>query len=243
VPKNLQVNQPFRIPFSVDLISDLNLASAEDFDWTDKATSLFCVVAGNISDDLEVVRDVLTRLGACYRGIFYIEGALEHSNLYEYEARIEQIREICSRIDHTIYMHNHVVILNNVAFTAVNGWNGNFTKYSCVEDVTMVSAYRGMDVAHLAHTITSLQNHPEVKRIVIISNALPGKKLTLNDPNIVVQEEGEPLTALFADSASKVTTWMFGSYQNFVDEVYDDCRFVNNPQMVNSHYLPKRIVL
>ena len=34
-----------------DIISDLNLSIDDTFTWEDKPTSLYCIVAGNVSND------------------------------------------------------------------------------------------------------------------------------------------------------------------------------------------------
>ena len=38
-----------------DIISDLNLQPDDSFNWENKATSLYCIVAGNNSSDLRTV--------------------------------------------------------------------------------------------------------------------------------------------------------------------------------------------
>jgi hypothetical protein len=60
--------------FNFDLISDLHLGPHETFDWTDQATSPVCVVAGDISRDIEVTKETLEHLGKCYQAVFYIDG-------------------------------------------------------------------------------------------------------------------------------------------------------------------------
>ena len=49
--------------FTFDLISDLHLGPTDTFDWTGLATSPLCVVAGDISMDVEIVRETLEHLG------------------------------------------------------------------------------------------------------------------------------------------------------------------------------------
>jgi HD superfamily phosphodiesterase len=67
-----------------DIISDLNLSEEDKFVWEDKVTSLFCIVAGNISHDIKIVQKTLTYLSTLYQGVFYIDGALENTNLKEH---------------------------------------------------------------------------------------------------------------------------------------------------------------
>jgi len=51
--------------FGFDLISDLELTDSDVFDWEGKSTSLFCLIAGNISDNLRVVQKTLKILSKC----------------------------------------------------------------------------------------------------------------------------------------------------------------------------------
>jgi len=75
------------VKIGFDLISDLNLSSEDDFNWEDKATSLYCVVAGNISSDMGVLLNTLKYLTNFYQGIFYVPGALEYTGSESIEKR------------------------------------------------------------------------------------------------------------------------------------------------------------
>ena len=59
-----------------DLINDLNIIY--DLDWEGQPTSLSCVVAGNISQDRNVLLETLKHLSQCYKTVFYIDGHLDH---------------------------------------------------------------------------------------------------------------------------------------------------------------------
>ena len=53
--------------FAFDLISDLHAETWSEFDWTGQATSPYCVVAGDLARDREVVVNTLRHLGTCYQ--------------------------------------------------------------------------------------------------------------------------------------------------------------------------------
>lgn len=231
-------------PFTVDLISDLNLEDHHLFDWTGKSTSLFCVVAGNISSDLGVVRRVLQHLGDCYRGVFYIDGSLEHSVLKDYEDRVSDISRICREIEPVIYLHNHVVILNGYAFAGINGWYGNRETTSNLLDEALAEEYRHIDQIYLNSTIKKLQDYEEVKQIVIISNSIPTEYLNYGSSRVEFPEKLGPSLCLLADSRHLVNNWLFGSSPILVDAVVNDRRYCNNcSEGPGSPYWPKRIIL
>jgi hypothetical protein len=175
-------------PFTVDLISDLNLSEHDQFDWTGKPTSLFCVVAGNISSDTKVIQRVLEHLGDCYRGVFYIDGPTEHPNLRLYNGRTAEIKRICADIEPVIYLHNHVIILNGYAFVGCNGWYGNRDANNIIE-LRLVEEYRMDDLAYLTNSVKRLQEYAEVKQIIIVTNSIPTEYLSYNSPKLSFQEK------------------------------------------------------
>ena len=90
---------------SFDIISDLYLTTNSVFDWNDKPTSLFCLVAGNISTNIFVVQKTLRHLSTIYHGVFYIDGSLENSEVINRDNRVEEISKICSAIPKVVYLH------------------------------------------------------------------------------------------------------------------------------------------
>jgi hypothetical protein len=46
--------------FSFDLISDLHVESWPSFNWSDQVTSPYCVVAGDVARDRDVLVETLT---------------------------------------------------------------------------------------------------------------------------------------------------------------------------------------
>ena len=81
-----------------DLISDLNLSPDDSFDWEGKATSLYCIIAGNISEDLRTIKQTLSHLSKFYQGIFYTLGSLEYHNTGDVAKRTGEIHKTCRNI-------------------------------------------------------------------------------------------------------------------------------------------------
>lgn len=231
------------IPFSLDIISDLNLSENDPFDWTGNQTSLFCVVAGNVTSNLKKLHQVLNHLSTLYRGVLYIDGQVEHENLALYESRIEQIKMICAPIQNVIYLNQHVVILNGIAFVGVNGWYPS-DYYNYEEHERMyIDELRIKDLDFLTKTLKNLQNHNDAKRICIITNSIPSEQLTFKDPDNNLPDPVGIIIALMADIDHKVDHWLFGNYNKIIDGVYNGRRYVNNPKLDCQPYWPKRIVL
>lgn len=228
-------------PFPVDLISDLNLTAEDDFNWEGKPTSLFCAIAGGISRDTSVIRNTLEHLSSYYRGVMYIDGSLEHHNLRDYETRVEELREICRPMTNVVYMHNHVVILNSVAFVACNGWFHNDPHITELSDALRIDNYRMEDLAYLSKTIKTLQVHNDAHRIVVISSSVPAENLLYN--KVTVPEEVEPGLALLMDTESKTRVWMYGGTRISVDQNSGKVHYVNNPCIPGQPYWPKHVIV
>lgn len=227
--------------FSVDLISDLNLQADQELDWGGKATSLFCVIAGGLSDNLDVIKNSLDHLSSYYRGIMYIDGSREHPDITNYESRIEQLREMCQPMNNVVYMHNHVVILNSVAFVACNGWFHNNPRIHQAHDLVKVENLRYEDVSYLTKTLKTLQAHGEARKIVMITSSVPSESLLYN--RSIPQEDLEPGIALMVDTQNKADVWMYGGTDIQADTQNSTVRFVNNPFVPGTPYWPKRVLV
>lgn len=222
-----------------DVISDLNLSIDDTFVWEGKPTSLYCIVAGNISNDLAMVQTVLDILGNCYQGVFFIDGALEHSSVIIRDKRNKEIEEICKALKNVIYLHDNVIVLNEIAIVGVNGWHGNYTPKNKMAEIELICAgYE--DVSYLCSTLHRLQLHSEVKHIIIVSSCVPNKNLYYGEhPNMY--ETGPVTDALEYDTEKKISHWVFGTYGKIVDTAIDNINYLNNPCYNSSIYYPKRI--
>jgi len=225
---------------AIDFISDLNLDEDQEFDWTDKPTSLFCVIGGGISHSIKKIKTVLEHLSKHYRGVFYIDGAFEHEIISEYQETIENIKEICNNINNVVFLHNHVVVLNGVAFVACNGWFRNNPNIQNIDDVAIVSELKVEDVGYLTNTIRNLQSHKETKKIVAITSSIPAEDFLYHSEHLL-NEKIDPAIALVSDQTSKVKNWLFGGSELSVDIKLNNRRYVNNPYVAGQPYWPKRI--
>ncbi len=222
-----------------DIISDLRLTEDSKFNWEDNVTSLFCIVAGNISSDLKIIQKTLTHLSSLYQGVFYIEGSLEHSVLSERNDKVSELEKICKSINNTVYLHNNVIVMNGLGIVAVNGWYGNYPT-KILGDEILIETFRREDMIYLYNTLKKLQLHVDVKNIIVVSNSVPNKQLYFHEIEGFIDDIGPTLT-LAADTEKKVKTWVFGTYNKKVDISLENINFIANPKIVNEPYFPKRI--
>jgi predicted phosphohydrolase len=258
--------------FAFDLISDLHIESWGDFDWSDRATSAFCVVAGDVARDRELVITALRHLSTCYQAVFYIDGNDEHryhiDNLHISYASLAKDLEALPNV---VYLQDNVVVVDGVAILGTNGWWGfdfdlnidpEQAAYWCKDNYTIsdlaiknIAAMATTDANYMASSIKRLQSHTDVKSIVMVTHTVPDPQLIAHDIELAdtfrINTMGNRymMQALGADTNNKIHTWCFGHYHGSIDQVRGNIRFVNNcrgkggTQYSQYVYHPKRIVI
>ena len=239
--------------FAFDLISDLHVETWDSFDWTDQPTAPYCVVAGDVSRDHELVASTLEHLSKCYAGVFYIDGNDEHRwNLEDLGGSYRSLTSKIKKIKGVVYLQDNVVIINGVAILATNGWWSydfgptidydetqtwykDYTKSTqSVADAIAGIAYH--DAAYIANSVKKLQTHKEVKSIVIVSHTLPAPWLCDHDPDLVdtarfnCTGNKHLQSALDQDTENKIRVWAFGHYHRPIDRRFSGIRYVSNPR-------------
>jgi hypothetical protein len=223
-----------------DLISDLNLSPEDSFNWEGKATSLYCIIAGNISEDLRTIKQTLLHLSKFYQGIFYTLGSLEYHHTIDVHKRTEEIHKICKHIHNVAVMHHHVVVVDGIAIAGANGWYGNTVDTDPLVEV-LLEQCRNEDLLYLKNTIERLQKHLDVKKIVIVSNSVPSVELYFGEEPEAIQNQLNLGIAMLVDTESKISHWLYGTYGKIVDTNINNVNYVNNGYFGRKPYWPKRI--
>lgn len=222
---------------SFDVISDLNLTDSDQFEWVGKPTSQYCIIAGNISNNLSVIKNTLLHLSKLYQAIFYISGTLEHDTLYKVRYRHAELTRICRSINNVSYLYNFVIVVDGVAIIGINGWSTGREK-ELVDDV-LKDKFRNYDFEYLQMSIERLQLHGDVKKIVVVSNSVPNHELYFGEhsPDI---EEYVPMSAVLGiDSEQKVSHWIYGHYPKTADVIKHGVNYINNSCYNKTPYWPK----
>lgn len=217
-----------------DVISDLNLTPEESFNWAGKAESLYCIVAGNISNDLRTLQQTLTHLSHFYQGVFYVTGSLEYAGVINTSERSTHISAICNNIRNVSLLYNHVVIIDGVAVLGANGWYGG--------QANLVSEVHHLDdIKYLGQSLERLQLHLDVKKIIIVTHSVPGPDLYFGEENEEVHDQLPPSVCLLSDTMHKVSHWVFGNYNKVVDTTKSGINYTNNSCYKRNPYWAKRI--
>lgn len=222
-----------------DVIGDLHLQPDETFKWENKATSLYCIIAGNISSDVRTVIQTLSHLSKLYHGVFYIPGYLEYDGLDDIHYRTDELASVCSHFGNVTLLYRNVAIIDGIAITGVNGWAQVTEEYTITN---MQKIYeREDDFMYTCNTITKLQKHLDVKKIVVVSNTVPKTELYFGQKPKLISEIHDMSECLLRDTEKKVSHWIYGTYENVVDITINNINYINNSYFKRKNYWAKRI--
>lgn len=224
-----------------DIIGELFVNPNDSFNWENKATSLYCIVTGNVSSDLRTLLQVLAHLSKYYQAVFYVPGILEYETADNILDRANEIAQICSRIPNVVLLHQSVIVIDGIAVMGVNGWS-DAGSLSTVPDMVRTAA-RYEDTKYLSATLEKLQRHLDVKKIIIVSNAVPKEDLYFGEEPPAVYDQIPLTSTLHVDTEKKVKHWVFGTYTKSVDTAIDDIQYLNNPYLGKNPYWPKRLTV
>lgn len=223
-----------------DVISDLRLGPEDSFNWEGKPTSLYCLVAGNVSSDVRTIFQTLAHLSKLYQGVFYIPGTLEYQDVEDITVRTEHILNVCSKIHNLAALHHNVVLIDGVAILGANGWGEQPDTYSFKKQIE-VDAARLEDAAYLHKGIEKLQMHLDVKKIIIITSAVPNRELFFGQEPKFLDYTIPLQTALISDTENKVSHWVYGTYDKDVITNIGYINYINNSYLNKNPYWAKRI--
>ena len=237
--------------FTFDLISDLHVETWEDFDWTGKATSPYCVVAGDVASDHQELKRTLMHLGDCYRAVFYIDGNDEHSQgIEDLEDSYHSLYSHIKGIENVVYLQNNVVVIDGVGILGTNGWwtynlnpwidedqSRQWYQHKAMisrDAVETIKGHSHHDAAYMVNSVRKLQMHQDVKALVMVTHTVPAPWLIEHDPELVDNHRFNCMgnqhmqAVLDSDTEHKIQTWCFGHYHLPIDREQDGIWYVNN---------------
>lgn len=226
---------------SFDVISDLCLGPNDNFSWVNKATSLYCIVAGNVSSDTSVLIQTLGHLARFYQGVFYIPGNLEYDGFSDIDMRTEELVAICDILDGVTILHRSIVIIDGIAIVGINGWGCLSDSYD-LENIHKLHE-REDDLLYLNATIERLQVHLDVKKILIASNAVPRKELYFGQIPQNIETMPNFSSCETYDTEKKISNWVFGTYTNVVDIKINNINYTNNVYYNLKNYWSKIVTI
>jgi len=250
-----------------DVISDLYLENLDDFTWEGKRTSIFCIVAGNISQHRDILFEFLDEISSYYNAVFFIDGQLEHQSFSDdFAASYQNLEDGIEYIDRVVFLHENIVVLDNATIVATNGWtNFNFCNKNhdigdtiefldlrglkTIEESTEVLGMSLIDSDYMYQSIATCQSMNDCNNIIVVTNTVPLPNLINHNNDYDGTALGDMTgnngiaECLDNDIKNKVKTWVFGNFPEDLDYNIDGVRYMNNPAQhrdINSYY-PKQL--
>jgi len=250
-----------------DIISDLNLENLNNFSWENKATSLFCIIAGNITQHRSVLFEFLNNIKEHYKLVFFIDGELEHTPYKgDFVSSYINLEEGIREIEKVVFLHENIIVLNETTvIMGSNGWTTfDFTNKSTVTDTIDFLAKNDIlqeqyanevfklavsDQHYLSTSIDTCQEMQDCTEIIIVTNTVPKTEFITHNDEFYGTHLGDVIGnngivhCLESDIGHKVNTWVFGKFPEELDYTIDNIRYINNPMQDKEldMYFPKRI--
>jgi hypothetical protein len=166
-------------------------------------------------------------------------GSLEYDGVEDISKRTDEIFKITKSLSSVVMLHHHVVIIDSVAIVGANGWYGSSPSADMKNEIS-IDNQRYEDLYYLKSTIEKLQKHLDVKKIMIVSNSVPGIYLYFGEEPSFVESQLPLELVLPSDTEKKVSNWIYGTYGKIVDTTINDINYVNNSYYKRKPYWAKR---
>tara|TARA_X000000950_G_C13709126_1_gene575428 strand:+ start:51 stop:854 length:804 start_codon:yes stop_codon:yes gene_type:complete len=247
---------------NIDLVSDLHIdqwdssipnkypcGKIRDFpiDWSkigEKNNIL--VVAGDISDNLDLSIQYLNEISQYYDRILFVDGNHEHvykyPNLYSIEEIYTKIKQ--NRNKKIVYLPKEPYIENGIVFIGYCGWWDYFKSEKLMnEDMFYFRKWRGdlgpndginfmsnlineggRQIKLLTDLILKYEKDDTINKIVLVTHTVPKKEYAKN-LRIEVNSDYKNLFNI----SSKLKYWLFGHTHQQMDK-NEEIRFISNPR-------------
>ena len=211
------------------------------YEWKDTDTKLL-VVAGDISDDINVSIDYLNKVSEYYDKILFVDGNHEHVIVYP---ELYTTEEIDTKIknDKIVYLPENDYIQNRIVFIGCCGWwdyddDKNYDDHKTYFNLWIPSfspdqtqkfadnVIRRSEVEynHLHDKLESYSKSEDIDAIIIVTHTLPQPSFAEKTST----EFNTKFDRLF--KYPKLKKWIFGHTHSQNDEIYKNVHLFSNPR-------------
>lgn len=240
-----------------DLISDLHIDQwPEDkkLNFKGLGTSLTCVVAGDVSQNLHTTRNFLYQLSDYYKQVVFVDGNHEHKPSYEnITDNCEWLEEELSRKSNITFLWDSTAVFGSTAIVGSNGWwtfdyaepyisrleqIDEFCKAEKCDHKTAINIWdEAVENSEFLYNVVNDFNKTDmIKEIVIITHTVPKKDLIIPLPIMSTYDLSKTYNSnladvIKADVNKKIKVWCFGHYHTTAcDQTIDGIRYISHPR-------------
>ena len=251
---------------SIDIVSDIHVDQ-----WSTKYTSKYpcgdivnkpysfnnplsniLIVAGDISDDIDLSIEILNDVSKFYKRILFVDGNHEHVHNYPKLYPVEVINNKFKRNNNKkiVYLPKNEFIINKTAFIGVCGW-WNYNNMTTIENsqdyfkkwiphfkekdnrefVHSVIKQSIEEYEHLKILLEMYENDESIENVIIITHTIPLLKYCEKngDDNSSTQLNTKMID-LINHGYKKLSHWIFGHTHDHHEFKYNNIHFICNPR-------------
>ena len=247
-----------RKDLSIDLISDLHIDQwsseynikypygiIKDIPFHIDKKSDILVVAGDISDDLNLSLKWMDEISHKYKKILFVDGNHEHVNAYPNLYDINHIHNSVKSLnnDKIIYLPNNEYIIDDVVFigycgwwdydnkqslesakTYFNKWIPNFTEKDNIQFMNNVLTRAEYENTKIVELLKKYENDNSINKIILVTHSVGHK-------DFKVVSKSTDYNTMFNDiTSSKLKYWLFGHTHYQINNVVNNIQYICNPR-------------
>lgn len=194
------------------------------------------IVAGDVSDDIEVTLSYLSKLRRHYDHIIYTDGNHEHYHAYP---RLLDTSSFPS-YKGLRYLRNEDVIIEDTAFIGACGWwdysgGRNIEKYKTSpfnEELAYSVIDRAIDdFGYIIEKVEEYGKRDDINEIVIVTHTVP-KYIFAREPDTDLNSKFDikPVREWIKLSRGKLKRWIFGHNHQKFNMKKSGIQFLSNPR-------------
>lgn len=251
---------------SVDIISDLHIeywdtnipnkyqhsiVKHKPFKLVPTQDADILVVAGDISDDLDLSMQYLQTLSEDYpqyKRILFVDGNHEHTPQLPNLVDPEHIRVQASKIDRIIYTHRKSLVIGKTVFIGINGWWSYSKTYNrelhskyfegWIPHLTekdanyfshKVHVQSIVDCVRLKALLSKYESNPDIDNIVVITHTVPCRECT-QDKYADTQYNEFMEYIVVKEEFKKLSHWIFGHTHTRMKKKAHGITYLSNPR-------------
>ena len=205
------------------------------------------VIAGDISDDLDISVKFLEKISKCYKYILYVDGNHEHVNRYPSLYTTTEINKKITNPQIKYLRKNHFIIDKTVFIGACGWWNYCDMDKKVVEKsknyfkewVKGITDELALEFIHntnkrsieefksLKNEVDFYNKRKDIENIVIVTHTVPLEDMIRDEEEGT--EHNTKYLELLKDN-KKIKLWIFGHNHAQFDRKINGVRFVSNPR-------------
>lgn len=209
------------------------------YDFDDKKSKIL-IIAGDVSDDIDLSIEYLNKISDKYDKILFVDGNHEHVKRYPNLFTSDEINKKVTN-DKIVYIPKNPYIIDKTIFIGCCGWwdyksglEHNYFKnwiksFKKKENLSFCHNVLNRSIEeynYIKDLVKKYDNETNIDNIVILTHTVPLDMLVLDEHNTVVNTKFKDII----DNSKKISHWIFGHTHDHIETKYKGIHFICNPR-------------